>query len=95
MNQKEEKLIEIIQGLSGVVSALIGRLEANKLIQFSELANGLKVSLSDMSEEDRSSGTGFIFERYVDLLESLDANPDDQPPNPDWFKGIIDGGKKD
>ena len=95
MNRNPDRLIELIQGLTGVITILIGRLEANKAIKFSDLASDLKSNVNEMSEEDRKSGAGFIFERYIDILDSLSKDPSKPPTGPNWLRGVIDGGKKD
>ena len=85
--------LDYIDGVNFVIAALIKTLSARGHLDTTALRDILKTFQSKMDQEKRESATGLVVQRFIDLSN---PKPDDPIPEgglPDWFRGIIPGGR--
>jgi hypothetical protein len=66
--EQQQRMSEVIAGIVSALFALVSVLDEKGLVPFEDYRAKLHEYSDEMPEEDADSGTGFVFERLIDLL---------------------------
>jgi hypothetical protein len=73
MSPEQKRSSEITAGLASALFALVETLDEKGVIRFEDYRATLHRLWDEMPEDDAGSGTGFVFERLIDLLNTAVA----------------------